>query len=881
MLGSSDGTLRAAGADFLIAMVSKGMDHGAKVALISTLGLVGVCRQLQAASTRVAKGGGDDDESEETETLGAQLAAGVGQELFACTRAAAAAAAEAKAGKAPDAPPPAPEACAAAAAMIDELIPVGVAHLRSANEGAVMAALPLCTAYVNGLKDQFAAEQMPAASRANAEGALRMILDAVITRSAFPEDAGGGGTGSALGAGVDFSDGTSKATREAEMELMALRQELAVLFRAVARLAPPLATEAVGRTLAAALPPPPAPPPPWQLVETALSALHLVGEGANDAAVKPGAEASPLGDLVEFLIERWAGGGDRPTTGGPAGGISGASRGDLGTVPAATQTHRLVASAFLDLCVRYHLAVSRKPGTLLGPALAAFLDHRGMRHPSAEVSRRACYLFCRFVKPLRGQIVERLPEVLAAMEGVLREAGVVDAGVIAGSGSGGGGSSGGSGGGTGGAMATAGNDDRLYAFEAFGVLLGIDDVPEELQVRYLEAVCGPLRGRIEAATARGAFPSDAAEAQHAVVALSNVAKGFPQRMATVSRPKIGEILRAGLEPALRCLAVWPRDPLTRQRVLGFFQRLVQGIGSQVFPYALPLVTHLRTEATPGDLRECLVLINQLMATFKTDLGPFLAEVLPVMIRQVAAALAPFAGADGPVLGVKVAGGGGAGGTTGGPARPELTHLGGTDNTEEAREARELEKTFILHVTRVAVDGLAGVLAADGVTRDAVLATLTAVASAHPSAGVRKSALQALTKLADHWLPTAEQTAAGMAEPVPGFRAFAAETVAGECCALAVLRGDVDLRDAACAAVVAEAVTFQRLMLERCGDDFARHLVGAVLAPLGLDAAVGGEYVRVVKLGTPKEARAFISECQRVVATNAPGAVQQRRRCARS
>jgi hypothetical protein len=30
----------------------------------------------------------------------------------------------------------------------------------------------------------------------------------------------------------------------------------------------------------------------------------------------------------------------------------------------------------------------------------------------------------------------------------------------------------------GGAMATAGNDDRLYVFEAFGLLLGIDDVPE-------------------------------------------------------------------------------------------------------------------------------------------------------------------------------------------------------------------------------------------------------------------------------------------------------------------------------------------------------------------------------------------------------------------
>jgi exportin-T len=82
-------------------------------------------------------------------------------------------------------------------------------------------------------------------------------------------------------------------------------------------------------------------------------------------------------------------------------------------------------------------------------------------------------------------------------------------------------------------MATAGNDDRLYVFEAFGILLGIDDVPEAAQVRWLEAAVAPLRAQVEAAAARGAFPGDAAAAQHAIVALGNIAKGFPLRMATV------------------------------------------------------------------------------------------------------------------------------------------------------------------------------------------------------------------------------------------------------------------------------------------------------------------------------------------------------------
>ena len=107
-----------------------------------------------------------------------------------------------------------------------------------------------------------------------------------------------------------------------------------------------------------------------------------------------------------------------------------------------------------------------------------------------------CYLFCRFVKPLRGQILSHgaLPSVMAALEPVLMDAARPDASGACGNSSGGG-----TGGGTGGAMATAGNDDRLYVFEAFGLLLGIEDVPDDVRVRYLEAVFNQLRAAVETA----------------------------------------------------------------------------------------------------------------------------------------------------------------------------------------------------------------------------------------------------------------------------------------------------------------------------------------------------------------------------------------------
>ena len=199
-----------------------------------------------------------------------------------------------------------------------------------------------------------------------------------------------------------------------------------------------------------------------------------------------------------------------------------------------------------------------------------------MRHPNPEVSRRVCYLFCRFVKPLRGQILSHgvLPSVMTALEPVLMDAARPDASGACGNSSGGG-----TGGGTGGAMATAGNDDRLYVFEAFGLLLGIEDVPDDVRVRYLEAVFNQLRTAVE--TACQPQNQDPTAAQHAVVAMGNVAKGFTSRIATTTSPRVGEILGSGLDPALRCVQLWPRDGLTRQRVVAYFQRLVTTTGPRV------------------------------------------------------------------------------------------------------------------------------------------------------------------------------------------------------------------------------------------------------------------------------------------------------------
>ena len=951
-LGAEDVDRRAAACEFFGALVAKGMDHRTKTELIRGLGLVETCAQLNASV-------GADDDDEDFALRAAQLAAAVGHELVSCLRAGDAAACADP--SEPHAPPPPPETLQTAAGLLDALMPVAVTHLRAEDERAVAAALPLCSAYAHRLKDPFSGsaggfkggtagggsssvggsgagttstrdrdtgglgfgdggdglDMLSSSSvaggggvyssfatapvcvdAATARSALRAVAEACVFRGAFPDE---------RRAGVDFSNATDPRVREAETETAELRRDLFVVFRTVARVSPAIALGAVRDALAAALPNDGALSPSgasWQQVEAAVSAVHLLGEGANDPAVKPGADgtadgllskASPLGELFAFVVTRWNG-GDLSAS-GPK------TLGEATLRPEANKaaTHRLVALAFLETCARYHLAVARHPQTLLLPVLAAFLDARGARHADPEVAARACYLLSRFVKPLRQQIAAVLPEALNAMEEIVLNAveplsnspslqGSTSGGTVA------------VGKGTGNAMAVAGNDDRLYAYEALGFLLGTEDVklPEEAQVSLTEKACARLRQRLETASNAG----DAGTCARCIVACANIAKGFSPRLATEIRPRIGNALVAGLAPATACLArfdaaaVGPSAGVLRQRVVAYFQRMVQGVGRLAFPYAAPLVDRVRASGGADDLKECFVLCNQLCATFKKELAPFAETVTPALIAQTAAALAPFASPDGHahgVLGVVSrvadvpdalarADASLAAREADANAAAAAAAAAAARSTEESREARELEATFAAHLHALGASGLWVCFENESVscssTRDTALATLSFWAAAHPSAVSRKAALQALFKIAQAWFPDASK---GMSsERVAGFCQFASDVVVNECCVGAVLRGDLDVRDAAGAAAVGEAVAFQRLALERLGPNFAAQLRDGVLtASLGLDPSLAAEYVAAVTSTAQtahRDARAVVARCQKVVQGARPG--MRRRPCKR-
>jgi exportin-T len=419
------------------------------------------------------------------------------------------------------------------------------------------------------------------------------------------------------------------AAEEEEAAMAERRQDLFTLFRNAASLDRPQAYAFVGARLSAALQGGGA---AWQDVEVSVSLLYQLGEGAPEADIKPG--SGVLAQLAAGAMQvrrclrrrRWpawqAAGGGQELSQGWGLGTAGAHPADpwhTGTplpylqrtpaqacalvsprltppppphththpptqaeVPAAQ--HRLVALALLETYVRYARVAAAGGGPALAALAARFLGERGMGHPCEAVARRAAYLFCRLAKQLRSGLRPLLPDILASMQRHLaaiaatpsQEAPAPKSSGVAGGR-----------GGAGVSLLTA-VDDRLYAFEAAGLLLGQEEVEAAQQHAWLAALLQPLVAQMEAGTAAAAAgsggpppgaPPPALLVQQALEAATRVARGFSLKLCT-ERPELGALLLGALRAAAAAPRALPAHKPLRARFISFLHRLVECLGDR-------------------------------------------------------------------------------------------------------------------------------------------------------------------------------------------------------------------------------------------------------------------------------------------------------------
>ena len=146
-------------------------------------------------------------------------------------------------------------------------------------------------------------------------------------------------------------------------------------------------------------------------------------------------------------------------------------------------------------------------------------------------------------------------------------------------------------------------DDRLYAFEAAGLLVGQEDVPAPQQRAWVAALLQPLVGQMEANLAAAAAaaaaggggavpaagtprfgapqgpPPPALLVQQALEAVTRVARGLSLRLCTEARPELGGLLVGALQAAVAAPRALPGSKPLRRSYISFLHRMVECLGA--------------------------------------------------------------------------------------------------------------------------------------------------------------------------------------------------------------------------------------------------------------------------------------------------------------
>jgi len=863
VLNSAAEAPRAAAAGVLTEIIQKRMESVPKLNLIQSLGVVPVFAQW-------ANGLPGADEEPELAANYAKLLAALATEVLEAWKKVensvlSMAAVGLDVGE--EAGAEASTACGAAAQLLDALFPAVLTALRMANDEIATSVVPFVISYIARVR--MLQKRANGVVPAQVIGQLPAILEATAACARFSDD-------SMVYAIAPASSGENVAAEEEETAVSDRRQELFVLFKNTSKLVPEEAYSIVGRRLEAALPLAYS-ETTWQDAELAISLLFHLGEVGTEDALRLG--TGQLAALAAGVIQA--------------------------EVPASQ--HRLVALALLETCVRYAKVIAQQAGTLMEPAVGLFLGPRGLGHPSAAVPPRAAFLFCRLVKYLRQQLQPVAGNLLATLSPHLTAIAAspmtspTEPGKAAGASS------------ILGALGTgiSAADDRLYAFEAAGWLIGVEALPDKQQLDWLLQVLQPLVAQIEANCVADPPLGAVQLLQQAFDALTRASKGFALRLCT-SRPEVGALLATPVAPALRALQRFPAHKPLRSKFMAYIHRLVECLGPAMVPHLSGVLWTLhQAGGDAADACDPLNLLSQVVTKHKTqELTTLVAASLPESVAKVHL----FLGQDWDWSGVAAQPA-----MSSSPATARLSGPAVAGSTEDLRERGELQRAYYSFLANlIAADMTRVLLAAPGETRSHALHDLMQGAATHVDATVRKLCISALGKIATDTLNGnglagvgAQRAAAGAPLPtaatsptktgflgetstsntptttlestfealpssppisVPPIRGANAAALGGleefllERFGCEVLLGGlanpdstIDVRDASCISLLSEIATQLKSMHKLGGSFYLSHLCRVTLPRLGWPQAAQEQLVQYISQSETKQLKDFLKQ----------------------
>lgn len=570
-------------------------------------------------------------------------------------------------------------------------------------------------------------------------------------------------------------DAFDKIGREEEDRMTEFRKDLFVLLRSIGRVAPDVTQLFIKNSLAGAVAS--SSDRNVEEVEAALSLFYALGESISDEGIRTG--SGLLKELVPMLL----------STRFPC------------------HSNRIVALVYLETITRYMKFVQEN-AQYVPVILTAFLDERGIHHPNVNVSRRASYLFMRVVKLLKAKLVPFIETILQGLQDTAAQFITVDCTL----------------------KEIPGSEDGSHIFEAIGLLIGMEDVPPEKQSDYLSSLLTPLCQQVETLMTNAKVQNteeslgNIVTIQQIIMAINALSKGFSERMVTASRPGIGLMFRQTLDVFLQILVVFPKQELLRSKVTSYIHRMVDTLGTSVFPFLPKALEQLLAESEPKEMVGFLVLINQLICKFNTSVQDIVEEVYPAIVSRIFSIL----------------------------PRDSITS-GPESNTEEIRELQELQRTLYTFLHVIATHDLSSVFISlkSRAYLDSMMQLLLYTSCNHADILVRKACVQIFIRLIKDWC-----TGSYGEDKVPGFRNFIIDGFAINCCLYSVLDKSFDLRDANTLMLFGEIILAQKVMYEKFGDDFLVHFVSKGLQSAHFPQDLAEEYRNKLQGNDTKALKSF-------------------------
>ncbi|KAI4331298.1 hypothetical protein MLD38_029495 [Melastoma candidum] len=143
--------------------------------------------------------------------------------------------------------------------------------------------------------------------------------------------------------------------------------------------------------------------------------------------------------------------------------------------------------------------------------------------------------------------------------------------------------------------AVPGPKDNSHIFEAIGLLIGMEDVPLEMQSIYLSSLLAPLCQQVGLLVNSKLDEDPSKVASFQQIIWQSMLRGFNERLVMASRPAIGLMFKKTLDVLSQILVACPKIEPLRTKVMSFIHRMVDTLGVSVFPVLPKALEQLLSE----------------------------------------------------------------------------------------------------------------------------------------------------------------------------------------------------------------------------------------------------------------------------------------------